>query len=97
MAGDLDWTPGLESQAWLVTLALTSQVLGWLLISVSLPRLPAVITSIVLMLQPVCTVLLGVVLLDEAPSAVQLSGVAVVLAGVAFATVRPRAAAKAAA
>ena len=69
--------------------ALTSQVLGWLLISVSLPRLPAVITSIVLMLQPVSTVFLGVVLLDEAPSAVQLSGVAVVLAGVAFATVRP--------
>ena len=53
VAGDLDWTPGLESTAWLVTLALTSQVLGWLLISVSLPRLPAVITSIVLMLQPV--------------------------------------------
>ena len=95
VAGDLDWTPGLESTAWLVTLALTSQVLGWLLISVSLPRLPAVITSIVLMLQPVSTVFLGVVLLDEAPSAVQLSGVAVVLAGVAFATVRPRALAKA--
>ena len=90
VAGDLDWTPGLESTAWLVTLALTSQVLGWLLISVSLPRLPAVITSIVLMLQPVATVFLGVVLLDEAPAAVQLSGVAVVLAGVAFATVRPR-------
>jgi drug/metabolite transporter (DMT)-like permease len=95
VAGDLDWTPGPESMAWLVTLALTSQVLGWLLISVSLPRLPAVITSIVLMLQPVSTVFLGAVLLDEAPSAVQLSGVAVVLAGVAFATVRPRALAKA--
>ncbi|MDP9189105.1 MAG: DMT family transporter, partial [Actinomycetota bacterium] len=72
VAGDLDWTPGPESMAWLVTLALTSQVLGWLLISVSLPRLPAVITSIVLMLQPVSTVFLGAVLLDEAPSAVQL-------------------------
>jgi drug/metabolite transporter (DMT)-like permease len=95
VAGDLDWTPGLESTAWLVTLALTSQVLGWLLISVSLPRLPAVITSIVLMLQPVSTVFLGVVLLDEAPSIVQISGVAVVLAGVAFATVRPRALARA--
>jgi drug/metabolite transporter (DMT)-like permease len=95
VAGDLDLTPGLESQAWLVTLALTSQVLGWLLISVSLPRLPAVITSIVLMLQPVSTVFLGAVLLDEAPSAVQLSGVAVVLAGVAFATIRPRAPARA--
>jgi drug/metabolite transporter (DMT)-like permease len=89
--GDLDLWPGLEAQAWLVTLALSSQVLGWLLISVSLPRLPAVITSIVLMLQPVATVLLGAALLDEAPSAVQLSGVAVVLAGVALATVKPRA------
>ena len=72
-------------------LALSSQVLGWMLISVSLPRLPAVLTSIVLMLQPVGTVVLGVVLLDEAPSAVQLSGVAIVLGAVAFATLGARA------
>ena len=57
--GDIEWVPDLEAQAWLVLLALSSQVLGWLLISVSLPRLPAVLTSIVLMLQPVCTVFLG--------------------------------------
>ena len=88
--GDIDWVPGPESQAWLVLLALSSQVLGWLLISVSLPRLPAVLTSIVLMLQPVSTVFLGAVLLSEAPSAVQLAGVAIVIAGVAVATVRPR-------
>jgi drug/metabolite transporter (DMT)-like permease len=86
--GDIDWVPGLEAQAWLVLLALSSQVLGWLLISVSLPRLPAVLTSILLMLQPVCTVILGAVLLSEAPSAVQLTGVAIVLAGVAFATLK---------
>ncbi|MEA2418085.1 MAG: hypothetical protein QOE60_291 [Thermoleophilaceae bacterium] len=91
--GDIDWVPGTESQAWLVLLALSSQVLGWMLISVSLPRVPAALTSVVLMLQPVTTVLLGAVLLDEAPSAVQLSGVAIVLAAVAFATLgaRPRA------
>jgi drug/metabolite transporter (DMT)-like permease len=88
--GDIDWVPGLESQAWLVLLALSSQVLGWLLISVSLPCLPAVLTSIVLMLQPVCTVFLGAVLLSEAPSAVQLAGVAIVIAGVAVATLKPR-------
>jgi drug/metabolite transporter (DMT)-like permease len=88
--GDIDWVPDLEAQAWLVLLALSSQVLGWLLISVSLPRLPALITSIVLMLQPVCTVFLGAVLLSEAPSAVQLLGVAIVIAGVAVATIRPR-------
>ena len=61
-----------------------------MLISVSLPRLPAALTSIVLMLQPVTTVMLGAVLLDESPSAVQLSGVAIVLAAVAFATLGAR-------
>jgi drug/metabolite transporter (DMT)-like permease len=89
IVGDIDWVPDLEAQAWLVLLALSSQVLGWLLISVSLPRLPAVLTSILLTLQPVCTVFLGAVLLSEAPSAVQLLGVAVIIAGVAVATLKP--------
>lgn len=90
VVGDIDWVPDREAQAWLVLLALSSQVLGWLLISVSLPRLPAVLTSIVLMLQPVTTVFLGAVILSEAPSAVQLLGVAIVILGVAFATLKPR-------
>jgi drug/metabolite transporter (DMT)-like permease len=90
LVGDIDWVPGPESQVWLVVLAMSSQVLGWLLISVSLPRLPAVVTSILLMLQPAGAVFLGAVLLSEAPSAVQLAGVAVVLAGVAAATLRRR-------
>jgi drug/metabolite transporter (DMT)-like permease len=88
--GDIDWFPGLEAQAWLVLLALSSQVLGWLLISVSLPRLPALLTSIVLMLQPVSAVFLAALLLSEAPSPVQLLGVAVVVAGVVLASSRPR-------
>jgi hypothetical protein len=36
-------------------------VLGWLLISTSLPRLPAVVTSILLTLQPVCSVVTATV------------------------------------
>lgn len=89
--GDIDWVPDAESQAWLVLLALSSQVLGWLLITLSLPRLPAALASIVLMVQPVCSVMLAAVLLDESPSIVQLSGVAIVLAAVAFATLGNRA------
>jgi drug/metabolite transporter (DMT)-like permease len=87
--GDIDWVPDAEAQGWLALLALSSQVLGWMLISVSLPRLPAALGSILLTLQPVCTVILGVILLSEQPSAIQLSGVAIVLAGVAFATIQP--------
>jgi drug/metabolite transporter (DMT)-like permease len=84
--GRLDPLPGPESQVWLITLALTSQVLGWLLISISLPRLPAALTSVILTLQPVGSVVLGVILLAEAPSPVQVAGVAVVVAGVVLAT-----------
>ena len=92
--GDVDFMPGLESQAWLITLGLTSQVLGWLLISVSLPRLPALLTSITLTMQPVGSVLLGIVLLSEAPSAVQLAGVLVVICGIVLATAQSRPAAE---
>ena len=55
-------------------LALTSQVIGWLLITVSLPRLPAAMTSMILTIQPIGSVVLGAVLLGEAPSGLQLSG-----------------------
>jgi drug/metabolite transporter (DMT)-like permease len=89
--GDLDPLPGWPAQGWLVTLALTSQVAGWLLISVSLPRLPAALTSVLLTLQPVGAVFLGVALLDERPSALQLLGVGLVLAGVVVAAWRRRA------
>ena len=79
--GEADLVPTWPAHGWLVTLALTSQVIGWLLITVSLPRLPAALTSVTLTIQPVGSVLLGVVLLGEEPSALQLAGVACILAG----------------
>ncbi|HET7473768.1 MAG TPA: DMT family transporter [Candidatus Limnocylindrales bacterium] len=84
--GDLDLAPAPASLAWLALLGLTSQSLGYLLISISLSRLPAVLTSILLLAQPVMTVGLAMVLLHEAPSAAQLAGVALVIGGIAVAT-----------
>jgi drug/metabolite transporter (DMT)-like permease len=80
--GTLDPLPGWPAQGWLVVLALTAQVLGWLLISVSLPRLPAAVTSVLLTIQPVGAVLLAMAILGENPSGLQLLGVALVLTGV---------------
>ena len=88
LLGDVDLVPAWPSHAWLALLAVTSQVVGWLLISVSLPRLPAALTSVLLLIQPVGAVVLAVVILDEQPSALQLGGVAVVLAGICLATLR---------
>jgi len=84
--GELDLTPSLEAQGWLVLLALSSQALGWLVIAVSLPRLPAALTSVLLTLQPVLSVLFAAAILGEAPSALQLLGVAGVLAGLLLAS-----------
>jgi drug/metabolite transporter (DMT)-like permease len=63
-------------------------VVGWLLISVSLPRLPAALTSVLLLVQPIGSVALGVLILDEHPSTLQLLGVAVILGGVLLATLK---------
>jgi drug/metabolite transporter (DMT)-like permease len=79
--GEADLVPTWPAHGWLLTLALTSQVLGWMLITVSLPRLPAALTSVTLTIQPVGSVLLGVVLLGEEPSLLQLCGVACIVAG----------------
>jgi drug/metabolite transporter (DMT)-like permease len=57
---------------------------------VSLPRLPAAVTSVLLTLQPVGAVVLGILLLAEAPTGLQLAGVAVVVAGIVLAAIAPR-------
>jgi len=87
IGGDLDPVPSVASLGWLAVLGVTSQSAGYLLISISLPRLPAVITSIILLAQPVMTVVLSMALLGEAPSTTQLLGVALVIGGIAAATV----------
>jgi drug/metabolite transporter (DMT)-like permease len=70
---------------WLALLALTSQVIGWLMITVSMPRLPAWLVGAVLLIQPVGSVGLSYLVLGERPSGLQLAGVALVLTGVLIA------------
>jgi drug/metabolite transporter (DMT)-like permease len=86
VVGDADLTPGWPGVGWLIVLALTSQVIGWLLITTSLPRLPAAITSLILCVQPIGSVGLAALILGESPSALQLAGVAVVLCALIVAT-----------
>ena len=85
--GRLDLVPYLPAHGWLIVLGVTAQSAGYLLISLSLPRLPAVVTSIILLAQPVMSVLLAMVVVAETPSLGQLAGVGLVLAGIALATV----------
>ena len=87
--GDLDLAPGPSALAYLLALGILAQSVGYLFIQVSLPRLPAVITSVLLLVQPVATMILGAILLAELPSPWQLAGVGLVLGGMALATGAP--------
>ncbi|MDP9269836.1 MAG: DMT family transporter [Chloroflexota bacterium] len=87
---EVNLVPSWPGHAYLIALAISSQVIGWLFISVSLPRLPAALTSVILTIQPVAAVLLGIVLVNEHPSAVQLVGGVAILAGLMLATLRRR-------
>jgi drug/metabolite transporter (DMT)-like permease len=86
--GTLDLVPTWPAHLWLVLLALSAQSLGYLLIGLSLPRLPSVVTSIILLAQPVLSVLWAVLLINETPSLGQFAGVALLLGGIALATVQ---------
>lgn len=84
--GGLDPLPAWPAHGWLALLGITSQSAGYLLISISLPRLPSVLVSIILLAQPVATLVLSRFLLAETPSSVQVAGVALVVGGIALAT-----------
>lgn len=84
LSGGIDFAPTWPAHGWLLALALSSQVLGWLLIGYALPRLPTVETATIILMQPVLTMIWATILFDESPSTIQLIGAAMVLAGVGY-------------
>ncbi|MBA2889145.1 DMT family transporter [Nonomuraea soli] len=82
--GGADLTPSWPAHGWLLLLALGPQLIGWLLITYSLPRQPAALTALLLLVQPMTTMALSAVLLGERPSWLQLGGCAVIVLGVLY-------------
>jgi drug/metabolite transporter (DMT)-like permease len=80
--GDFDPVPALPMHVWLLLLALTAQVAGQVMIATALPRLPAVTTSLILLIQPVLATIIAVIVLSESPSPTQVLGVLLIIGGV---------------
>lgn len=74
---DVTW----PEHGWILVTALVTQVFGWLFITYALPRLPALETSALILLQPMLAILWAGLLFDETLSWVQWLGVAIVLGG----------------
>jgi drug/metabolite transporter (DMT)-like permease len=80
--GGLGFALPAASLGWLALLAVTSQTAGWLLITSSLPRLPAAVSSLLLLLQPAAAMLLAAAVLGERPALSQLAGAVLICCGV---------------
>lgn len=74
-------TPGWTATGWLLVTALTGQVIGWLLVAVSTPRLPSHVGPVLLLFTPVGALILGAAVLGERPTPPQLLGGALILVG----------------
>jgi len=81
VGGGLALHPIWPAIGWLTLLALISQVAGWLLITSSLPRLPAAVASLMLLLQPAASLVLAALILGERPTLLQILGAALTCIG----------------
>jgi drug/metabolite transporter (DMT)-like permease len=80
--GELQLALSWRSFGWLLLLALLSQTVGWLLITSSLPRLPAAVSSLLLLLQPAAAMVLAAIVLHEQPTLLQVGCALLVCVGV---------------
>ena len=87
----IDFSVIWPGHAWLVILAISCQVVGWIAITYALPRLPAAHSSFALLLQPVLTIIWGVLLLSEKPSVQQVGGMSLIFMAIIMVTLFGRA------
>jgi drug/metabolite transporter (DMT)-like permease len=85
--GGLTLHPVWPAFGWLLTLALVSQVIGWLAITSSLPRLPASVGSLMLLLQPAASLALAAIILNQLPTLLQILGAVLICGGALGASV----------
>jgi drug/metabolite transporter (DMT)-like permease len=84
LTGELDISFIWPGHGWLIALAIGAQVIAWLMIGYALPRLPAVETATIILIQPALTMVWGAIIFDERPSTLQMIGAVIILAGVAI-------------
>jgi drug/metabolite transporter (DMT)-like permease len=76
------------AHGWILLIALVAQVIGWLLISRSLPNLPALDTSVLLLGQPLGAIIWARLIYSESLGLSQWVGAALVLAGLVIFSLR---------
>jgi drug/metabolite transporter (DMT)-like permease len=87
--GDRFALHGVVSWSVLLALGFFGQVLAWLLMVRAMPRLPASLVGLLLLLQPALAFLLDVILLGRPTTSGDWTGLVLALAGILFGALRP--------
>ncbi len=80
--------PNMKSWVSVLALGLLCQVLGWLLITRTMPHLPTSIVGLLLLLQPAMSMIWDVVFFKRPTGSVDVIGLALVLSGIYLATIK---------
>lgn len=83
----------LSALLWLFIMAVTTQVIAYFVLTVAVPHVPVLLTSCLLLLQPLLGVAVAAAVVGEHPSHYQLGGAALIILGIALAMADHRAAA----
>lgn len=81
----------IQAYKWFALLALLPQLLAHSTYNWALGYLPAAYVSVTVLGEPVSSILLALVFLDEVPTAIRLIGGTLVLTGIALASIKPAA------
>lgn len=73
------FAPPLAALGWLALSAICGQVVGWLLVARAAPKLTSESASVLLLLTPIGSLVLGALVLAQRPTALQLAGSLVIL------------------
>jgi drug/metabolite transporter (DMT)-like permease len=88
--GDSFVLHGVQSWSALLALGFFGQVVAWLLMVRAMPRLPASLVGLLLLLQPALAFVLDVILLGRPTGTGDWIGLLLALAGILFGALRPR-------
>ena len=80
--GVLKQTLSIQEYLFIFLMSLSSQVIGWFLVNDVLGKLPATVVSVTLVGQPIVVTILGVFILREIPTFLQIIGGITCLIGI---------------
>lgn len=86
------YVPRGEQWLWLMLTAVVCQVIGWMVISTNLTKIPVASSGLILLIQPITAFIMGAILFNEPVNATKLLGAVITLGAIFYGSqiIRPK-------